>query len=55
MITIKWEDYKPISVVPAVPYNNGIRFFHPDKQFDIYGDVVSTLWNILSLCDGTSE
>ena len=52
MITIKWEDYKPILVVPAVPFNNGIRFFHQDKQFDIDGEIVSVLWNILSLCDG---
>ncbi len=52
MIVINWEDYKPILVVPAVPYNNGIRFFHPDKQFDIDGEIVSTLWNILSGCDG---
>lgn len=49
---MNWEDYRPVLVVPAVPYNNGIRFFHPDKQFDINGDIVAILWNVLSCCDG---
>ncbi|MBP3634977.1 MAG: YcaO-like family protein [Bacilli bacterium] len=49
---INWKDYKPILVVPAVPYNNGIRFLHQDKQFDIDGDIVPILWNVLSFCDG---
>ena len=52
VIFIKWTDFKPILVVPAVPYNNGIRFFHPQKQLDVCGDIISTLWEILSLCDG---
>lgn len=49
---MNWKDYKPILVVPAVPYNDGIRFMHYEKQYDIDGNIVSILWNILSLCDG---
>lgn len=49
---IDWEDYKPILVVPAVPNNQGIRFFHQDQQFDIDGEIVPILWKVLSFCDG---
>ena len=49
---INWEKFRPILVVPAVPNNDGIRFLRQDKQLDINGDIVSTLWKILSLCNG---
>lgn len=32
--------------------NNGIRFFRQDKQLDIDGEIVSTLWQLFALFDG---
>lgn len=49
---INWEHYKPILIVPAVPNENSIRFLCQDRQLDVNGEIVTTLWTILSFCNG---
>ena len=45
-------DFAPILVVPAVPYDGGIRFLHRESQIDIGPDMADEVWKILSFCNG---
>ena len=42
----------PILVVPAVPYEEGIRFLHRETQIDIGSEMAETLWKTLSFTNG---
>lgn len=44
--------YKPILIYPAVPYKNGIRFLLPDKQLDIHGEIIDSVWKVIGYCNG---
>ena len=46
------DKIQPILVVPAIPNNNLITFLHKSKKFEIEGDIVDTVWNVLSECNG---
>lgn len=46
------KDFVPILVVPAVPYNNGIRFLHRDGFIDLVADIPNNIWVVLSFCSG---
>ena len=48
-------NFIPILVVPAVPYEGGIRFLHRENQIDISPDMTETVWKILSFCNGYNE
>lgn len=52
MINIDWKNFNPLIVVPTIPINNGIRFLCQNDQLEITGNIVSSLWKILSLCNG---
>lgn len=45
-------NFIPILVVPAVPFQEGIRFLHRETQIDIGPDMTETLWKILSFTNG---
>ena len=42
----------PILVVPAVPYDGRIRFFHHETQIDINPSMADEVWKVLSYCNG---
>ena len=48
-------NFIPILVVPAVPYEGGIRFLHRESQIDIDSGMADTIWKILSYCNGYME
>ena len=48
-------DFTPILVVPAVPYDGGIRFLHRDDQIDLGSDLADKIWKILSFCNGYND
>ena len=48
-------NFIPILVVPAVPYDGGIRFLHREDQIDISPDAAETVWKILSFCNGYND
>ena len=45
-------NFTPILVIPAVPHDGGIRFFHRDNQIDICSEMSDKVWKILSYCNG---
>ena len=45
-------NFTPILVVPAIPYNGGIRFLHYESQIDIDSKMADIVWKILSYCNG---
>jgi thiazole/oxazole-forming peptide maturase SagD family component len=45
-------NFIPILVVPAVPYEGGIRFLHRECQINIGPDMANKVWRILSWCNG---
>ena len=47
--------FAPILVVPAVPFEEGIRFLHRETQIDIGADMAPTLWKILSYTNGYND
>lgn len=48
-------NFTPILVVPAVPCDGGIRFFHRESQIDIGPEMVDGVWKILSFCNGYND
>jgi sagB-type dehydrogenase domain protein len=48
-------NFTPILVVPAIPYEGGIRFLHRDNQIDIGPDMANEVWKILSFCNGHTD
>lgn len=49
------NNYVPILMVPAVPYEGGIRFLHRENQIDIGPEMADEVWKILSLCNGYTK
>lgn len=49
------KDIRPIMVVPAVPYNDGIRFLLLSDQVDIGSDMADIVWKIIGLSNGYNE
>jgi thiazole/oxazole-forming peptide maturase SagD family component len=52
---VKKSDFLPILVVPAIPFENGIRFLHQSRQLDINGEITDCLWKILAHCNGYTD
>ena len=48
-------NFIPILVVPAVPFEGGIRFLHRKNQIDINPNMAEVVWKILSFCNGYNE
>ena len=48
-------NFIPILVVPAVPYEGGIRFLHRENQIDIGSEMASSIWKILGFCNGYTD
>ena len=48
-------NFTPILVVPAVPYEGGVRFLHREDQIDIGPNMANDIWKILSFCNGYNE
>ncbi len=48
-------DFFPILVVPAVPYDGGIRFLHRNEQIDIEPAVSDEVWKIIGFCNGRNN
>ena len=42
----------PILVIPAIPYEDGIRFLHRNDTIDIGSEMADDVWKILSFCSG---
>lgn len=49
------RDYYPISVVPAVPYEGGIKFLHNESQIIISAVISEKIWKILEFCNGYND
>lgn len=49
---IDFDKFRPILIVPTIPYNNGIRFLCINEKLDLNGEIVNTLWKIFAHCDG---
>ncbi len=48
-------NFIPILVVPAVPYEGGIRFLHRENQIDVDSEMASNVWKILGFCNGYAD
>ena len=48
-------DFIPILAVPAVPFEEGIRFLHRETQIDVGLDMAETLWKVLSYANGYND
>lgn len=48
------QEFFPISVVPAVPQGSGIRFLHPNSQYDITV-LTPVVWAILAEANGYQD
>lgn len=49
------DDFSPILVIPAVPYEGGIRFLHQKGQLDLGPENAATVWKILQYCNGLNK
>lgn len=49
------NSFIPILVVPAVPHEGGIRFFHREAQIDIDLNMANKLWKVLSFANGYND
>lgn len=45
----------PKMVVPAIPYNNGIRFLMDSDQIDIGGEHADNIWKIIANANGFND
>lgn len=49
------KKFYPKMVVPAIPYNKGIRFLMESDQIDIDGEHVDNIWKIIANANGFND
>ena len=49
------QDSQPILIVPAIPFNGGIRFLHYESQIDLEEEDSKEVWQFLACCDGRNS